>query len=52
MGEQFSKLKIADALQVNKGDVDEAIEYLLKEQCNISTNYIIYLRKTARVAFY
>ena len=33
LGEQFSKLQIKEALQGNKGDVDEAIEYLLREQC-------------------
>ena len=33
LGEQFSKLQIKEALIGNKGDVDEAIEYLLREQC-------------------
>ena len=33
MGDQFSKLQISSALKENKGDVDEAIEFLLKEQC-------------------
>ncbi len=35
MGEQFSKMQIADALKENKGDVDEAIEYLLRESCKL-----------------
>ena len=33
LGEQFSKLQIKEALIGNKGDVYEAIEYLLREQC-------------------
>ncbi len=33
LGEQFSKLQIKEALLGNQGDVDEAIEYLLREQC-------------------
>ena len=44
LGEQFSKLQIKEALLGNQGDVDEAIEYLLREQCNsILAIYYIFL---------
>ncbi len=40
MGEQFSKLQISEALNCNQGDVDEAIEYLLREQCKYKYFFI------------
>ncbi len=42
LGEQFSKLQIKEALIGNQGDVDEAIEYLLREQCKFFHRYLLH----------